>query len=176
MVEAKGGRERLHEVTTFLMESHDRRMVAFWAFPNWAWGWQDLSGTPFGDSVSMVDAGTMTIRSMRGPCGEWDCRVRTSKMENLGPFYAAQLIYLFETRFCQPELKRCGREKVDGKQMRFLEVEKGPLRFVYYLPDKSDLPAIIVQWKAPSKLTISETTNHSWHPTANGGETGDPLE
>jgi hypothetical protein len=154
MVEARGGRDRLHGVETLLVESRDKLRASLYRLSGVIWNWSAFPGTRFGPQVQLMNADALLYRWMAGPCGEWDCKVRSQKMPDDTPFLTPQLLYLLETRFVQPEVKGCGEEVVEGKRLRYVEVEKGRLRVKYYLPRDSYLPEMAMRFNGPYQETL----------------------
>jgi len=140
MVEAKGGRERLYQVTTFLVQSRDLRDVGFFRLPDFIWSWRDQRPTVFGVDVGWNNSSLGIRKFQAGPCDNWDCRVRTVKDVNNVPFFQAQMLYFLETRFLKPEITGCGEERIKGKRRRYVEVTKGPVPVEYYLKDGKIVP------------------------------------
>jgi hypothetical protein len=165
MIEAKGGRERLHNVSTMLKQSRDLRSVVFYRLPDFIWGWTDERPTVFGVTVGWINTSIGINKFQSGPCDEWDCGVRTREFKKKLPSFRLQMLYLMETQFLEPTIVGCGEERIDGKKRRYVEVTKGPIAIKYkksngknvrqpegtmglfhvkyYLPRKGFLPDIV---------------------------------
>jgi hypothetical protein len=153
VIKAKGGRERLHSIESFLVsstidvkapgvvESTETRRL--YVLPNRAWLY---AGSPhFKTSVeATVDIGRnlcrVTISPKQSDPGLSPCAITT-----WGAHLSQDpLMYLLETRWMQPKPISTRVERIGSKQVDVIEAEINDLRVDFYLDRTTRLPLKLV--------------------------------
>ena len=125
IIEAKGGREKLHSVTNMLVtkgSTPDNIGVFFEVFPNKSWSWTKGPPSPKVVWVDMVnlDYGVYLVASNDGLLSndklskERNALIKSEKMRHA-------CIYLLETKWCHPEPIRVTRLAINNKKLDVVE-------------------------------------------------------
>ena len=165
VVAAKGGRSRLHAVHTLVIRTNDlapggdqrfRRAVGtvqyefVRAFPDRSWTWEDYRPGQMGFAAEVFNISRrLNWESRRGgkavPLRWSDSSERALRSRLLED----QLIYLLETRFAKPTLRKTWR---DGDTVMIEGEAPGLQRLIYVIDGRSMLPRSITLTPAPVAL------------------------
>ena len=165
-ISAKGGRERLHGVRSFVVSSKSKysrgpkdmpgdQTETLYVLPDKLWEWQDIPG-PLGVHITVLDfdrhvgwelsdkwdsAKPITAKSTMPNPGDSQSQTDDLKFRSIREkFVEAQLIYLMETRFLTPSLIRSRKAKLGSTRVDVIETSVGRERIEYYLDPRTHLP------------------------------------
>jgi hypothetical protein len=145
-VAAKGGRERLHTVHSFLISAGSRKhpLIDLYAFPGRYWRW-DASPEPLGLAVQMMnaergDAYLTYPDDPKSPRKLGEVFLRSCQ------FFVteAQLYFLLETRWHRPVPVEAREGEAQGRRADVVRVVVGDRRADYFLDRKTHLPLKVV--------------------------------
>lgn len=148
MINAKGGRERLHQIKTIYIEEtqtwwrllrrHRLQRLVFYRLPDFQWSWFDPGSDMFPVSVSRWNLQTRSGTSDPPPRD-----TQTGYRGNLRHAFLLtdQIVYLFETEWLKPQPVAC-RAVSAGQR---LEVTVNDMRYIYDVPDETFLPTKVVE-------------------------------
>ena len=145
-VAAKGGRERLHSVDSFLISAGSRKhpLIDLYAFPGRYWRW-DAAPEPLGLRVQMMNAerGEAYLThpdDPKSPRKLGDVFMRSCQ------FFVteAQLYFLLETRRHRPVPIEAREGEARGRRTDVVRVLVGDRLADYYLDRKTHLPVKVV--------------------------------
>lgn len=165
-IAAKGGRERLHAVRSFVVSSKSKyskgpqdmpghKMETLYVLPDKFWEWQDIPG-PLGVHITVLDferrvgwelsdkwtsAKPITANSTMPNRGDSQSQTQDLKFRSLREkFVEAQLIYLMETKFLTPSLIGSRKTRLGPTSVDVIETSIGRERIEYYLDPATHLP------------------------------------
>jgi len=156
MIQAKGGRERLHAVTNVQMSEHLKYLwglrilridyEGLFVFPDKSWEWDDQRGTVFGFNIRLhnFEKNLHLAYFDRGQGASVTPMQRPSR-RNLTTL---QLHLFAETRWVQPVPVSFRSEKVDGKtvdivQTRVKDFPEDEQKIEFVLDSKTHLPMTV---------------------------------
>jgi len=148
-IAAKGGREKLHQVSNLVFTGESGRSVTFWVFPDKYFHWADTRPSVFGLNVSIsnYETGFGYSTSFSNPPQvkvEKDIRQHKS---NRSQFFFCQMDYLLETKWLRPEALRATKSTVAGKRVDLVDVQVKWHTETYkvgvFLDEKTHLPVRI---------------------------------
>lgn len=153
MIEAKGGRERLHEIDVYFMAETEagwslfrRRRYEHYvlaSLPDKQWGWHDY-GSPFeARGVSVVDWVTGIVT---GESAYDDFVVRTMPLEERAIWgrYRREALYLLETKWKKPVVSNCVALPEGGYT---IDADFDEAQYRYHLPPREFLPNVVEWWE-----------------------------
>ena len=160
MIEAKGGRERLHGVETLVetirkrlvfpspkFKNGDELYVQAMALPDRIWKWQDARPTVFGMSIDVRNLST-GFRYLVYPGNDVrkldEVRGETKWLE------IAQVTIFNETRWVRPKPVRTRTDKEIPRGVTVLETEWGGNRWDFWIHEKDYLPTRILKYEPAS--------------------------
>lgn len=160
-INAKGGRDRLHEVRSLLIwyeettrnflgiAVHHGHVERLYVFPGRLWSWDDGLPPPFRLTVGVMDLDQ-----------DFACRVLDSKSPicgNVRRFGSrerideAQYLYLMETKWIKPNPISLRKDRIGLKPVDVLETQLGDKRILYFLNRKTHLPQRVDVFRGNSK-------------------------
>jgi hypothetical protein len=160
-ITAKGGRDRLHEVSSLLIwyeettrnflgiVVHRGHVESLYVFPGKVWAWDDGLPPPFRLTVGVMDLDR-----------DFACRVLDSKSPicgNVRKFGSregideAQYLYLMETKWIKPNPISLRKDRIGLKPVDVLETELGDKRILYFLNRKTHLPQRVDVFRGNSR-------------------------
>jgi hypothetical protein len=176
MIEAKGGRERLCQVETMVIESRTRlefhsefrngeiRNVTAFAFPDREWNWQETGKTDYGRVIAKdLTKGFGYIGFSDGETRQdSDFKGEKTSLEMI------QLLYFGETRWIQPKPVRVLRGKGIPRAVDAVETKLGDERFDFLISRTDHLPVSIISYHYNQYTHVFDPTYHdfaSFHET-----------
>lgn len=174
-ITAKGGRDRLREVSSLLiwyeetsrnflgMAIHTGHVESLYVFPDKVWAWDDGLPPPFRLTVGVMDLDT-----------DFACRVRDEskspmcgnarKLGSRDGIDQAQYLYLMETKWIKPTPISVRQDRIELKTVDVLETHLEDKRIIYFLNGKTHLPQRVDVFSGNSKrarlsLEFSEYVN-----------------
>jgi hypothetical protein len=145
-VAAKGGRERLHAVTSFMLNRGPRRhpLTDLYVFPGKFWRW-DAAPAPLGLSVQMMNAERGSAYSAypndpKSPRSPGDAFRRGCEHF----VTEAQVYFLLETRWHRPVPVSASEGEARGRRADVVRVLVGDTHADYFLDPKTHLPLKVV--------------------------------
>ena len=143
MIEAKGGRERLHEVDSLLMIQPRHGVLErplysqLYVFPDWYWQWTEDTDDSLGPTTLRVLGanGTWTIWDKDGITTYWHPPERTDTQQLI----YIQALHLLETRWFQPELLRLETGWIGFRRYDLITADVGSDRVQYYVDRETSL-------------------------------------
>lgn len=161
MIEAKGGRDRLHGVETLVetirqhlafrpspkFKNGDELYVQAMAFPDRIWRWQDARPTVFGMSIWVTNVST-GFQYLVYPGN--DVRKSASLRGEANGLQDAQITIFNETRWVRPKPVRIRTDKEIPRSMTVLETEWDGCRWDFWIQEKDHLPARILKYEPAS--------------------------
>jgi hypothetical protein len=125
IIEAKGGRKKLHSVTNMVLtkgDKPDNLGVFFYVFPNKYWRWTQGPPSPKTIWVHMtnLDYGVYMVASNEGLVGN-DKLSEEDHNLTLVEKLTHGCVYLLETKWLQPKPTRVERTKIDKEQLDVVE-------------------------------------------------------
>jgi hypothetical protein len=141
-VEAKGGRQRLHQVKSlavFYEASKGRPSVELYEFPDKLWMWFDTRPSKFGLYVEALDySKNLSYMILGGPDGKIQ---KLDTMPNKTSFLEKpQLIHLLESAYFKPELLSTYKTRLGFKPVDVVVVRMDKFRAGVFLDAKTHLP------------------------------------
>jgi len=161
MIEAKGGRDRLHGVETLVettrthlvfppspkFKNGDELYVQAMAFPDRIWKWDDARPTVFGMSIDVRNLST-GFRYLVYPGNDVrkldEVRGETNWLE------IAQVTIFNETRWVRPKPVRIRTDREIPRGVTVLETEWDGCRWDFWIQEKDHLPARILKYEPAS--------------------------
>jgi hypothetical protein len=146
-IEAKGGRDKLHQVFSFVNGDENGSSVDFMAFPDKFFRWADTRPSKFGLIVELFNFERDFGFTIRGD-NPLDVRRHNGVDPKLrSRLREPQLYYFLETQWFKPELLKAFKDDLNGKRVDVVEARfKGfgyPFRWRIFLDEKSHLPVRI---------------------------------
>ena len=161
-IAAKGGRERLHEVSSLLiwyeettrnllgMVVHRGHVESLYVFPGKLWTWDDGLPEPFRLTVRVLDLDrnfscTVTVDSKSPFCGN------AGKIGSREGIDQAQYLYLMESKWIRPTPVSVRKDRIGFKPVDVLETQLDDKRILYFLNRKTHLPQRVAVFHGNSK-------------------------
>ena len=161
-ITAKGGRERLHEVSSLLIwyqettrnflgiVVHRGHVESLYVFPGKLWSWDDGLPPPFRLNVGVLDLDRnfscrAHLDSKSPICGS------AGKMGAREGIDEAQYLYLMETKWIKPTPISVSKERIGLKTVDVLETQWEDKRILYFLNRKTHLPQRVAVFRGNSK-------------------------
>ena len=171
MIEAKGGRERLHGVETLVETMHfplvfhnpklkngaDHYVQAI-AFPDRIWRWDDERPTVFGMSIWTTNLST-GFHYLVYPGN--DVRKSTQLYGETVRLEDTQILLFNETRWVRPKPIRIRADKYIPRSVIALETQWNGLRWDFWISKKDYLPIRILHY---TPTICDPKQNHFCHP------------
>lgn len=145
-LEAKGGRERLHAVSSIHKSLRSLRKALtkrthheLYVFPNKYWGWHDERGSRyFGLSMTMYNQDRKLYFGARE--GKEIYRSRDPIVPGRQRLQEVQLVHLMESRWLKPTPVRVWTEGRGSRKVDVVETRVDDMQVEYYLDRESHLP------------------------------------
>ena len=177
-ISAKGGRDRLHGVSSLLMwyeettrnflgmALHRGHVETLYVFPGKVWSWDDGLPPPFRLTVGVLDLDRdfscrVSAESKSPTCGN------ARKLGSREGIDQAQYLYLMETKWVKPSPISVRKDRVGLKPVDVLETQLDEKRILYFLDRKTHLPKRVAVFHGTSKLA-RVSLDFSDYVTVNG--------
>ncbi|MGH9841182.1 MAG: HEAT repeat domain-containing protein [Blastocatellia bacterium] len=145
-IAAKGGREKLHQISNLLFIGEGGTSITFWVFPDKYFSWGDTRPSVFGLEVSISNYETgfgYSTAFSNPPQVKVEKDIRQHK-DNRSHLLFCQIEYLLETKWIQLEVLQATKSTVGGKRVDLVDVQvkwyTKSYKFGVFLDEKTHLP------------------------------------
>jgi hypothetical protein len=168
-IEAKGGRERLHNIRNMVISSSSLfdkelkkpriQVEEIYVFPDKWWSWNDQRPSRFGLSVTMYnwETGKQYVITDEEP-NFIGLQPISSNLKNTN--LAGVIPILLETKWNQPKPQRVSEGKIGSKRVDIIQTELLGKRIDFVLDKKTHLPIRVISYsdnqKSASKIRLED--------------------